>query len=352
MVAPARAGGPYRPGPVDATMVANANAETTLLRRTPAVDEYPDPYGAPMPPAPAPRQEYPGQGGYGQGYPASPYQEPTTPYQAPVSGGGYGSGYPASGPASGGYGGGYSDPTQPVPGSSYRPPTPRPPAPGMPGSPAAPGSPGALADPYGAPPQGGEYENRGGYGGGAQYGAKQPRPEDATGRFTNYDQVYDQPRGDQSRGAEGGYGGGYPPAEKPYGSSPKYGAATEYGGGATTEYGGGATNDHGAATEYGGSRGGYGTGQEYQPPAPRGGYESQPGGYEPSPGGYGAAPRSGYDSPDEYPPTTTYDPRAGYDGEYGQGRSRHSAPQQPPNYSAPGQDQRPDQRRSLDWLDD
>jgi hypothetical protein len=293
--------GAFRSGPADATMVANADAPTAMLQRTPPVDEYPDPYGAPLPPG-SPQPGY--AGGYGQGYQPSYDDAPTYADQAYQSqGAGYGEGYPGGGYGDAGYdGGGYGN-TQQAPGQApgYGKPPPRPPAP---------------ADPYGAPNR--EYAERG-YAG--QYRDEGGRTDEATGMFDNYDQVYDPPRG-----AEGGYGGGAPAGyQSPPPPGPAYGGARDYGGG-------------------NGGNHGYGGGQDY--PAPPRGYEPPGGGYEPQPPGGGYDPRAGYPQASGYDET-----REGYETEYRPTRSRHAAPPAAqPNHPAQGTGN--DQRRSLDWLDD
>jgi hypothetical protein len=268
--------GAFRSGPADATMVANADAPTAMLQRTPPIDEYPDPYGAPLPPR-SPQPGYPG-GGYGQGYgppPTSPYDDaPTYAEQGPANG--YGGGY-QGGYGDPGYGGGYGgEATTQAPG--YGKPPPRPPAP---------------ADPYGAPPPPRDYPDRG-------YGAEQPatrgypsqygggaggRRDEPTGMFDNYDQVYDRPRGG---GGPAVPGGGYPPAGPGYGD-----------------------RDYDAS-----------------------GYEQQ-NGYDPRSRGGGYDPRGGYPQAGGYE-----DGRGGgYDDEY-RGQSRHAAPPAQPKYPGQGNDQR------------
>jgi hypothetical protein len=281
--------GAFHNGPADSTMVARGDAPTAMLQRTPPVDEYPDPYGAPLPPR-SPQPGYPG-GGYGQGYGQQPSYDdaPTFADQARTNGYGAGGGYPGGGYGDPGYGGGYGEQPQP-PG--YGKPPPRPPAP---------------ADPYAAP--GRDYPDRGygseqpttrGYG--SQHRGEGGRRDEPTGMFDNYDQVYDQPRG-ADNGYGGAPGGGYPAP----------------GGGSPGGYGGGAGDQgYGGGNGYGGA-----------------GYE-QSDGYEPRRGGYD--PRGGYPQAGGYEDTRG----GGYDSEY-RGQSRHAAPPQGGGN---------DQRRSLDWLDD
>ncbi|MEV4623078.1 carboxypeptidase-like regulatory domain-containing protein [Asanoa sp. NPDC049573] len=301
---------------------ALADAPTMLHSRAP-MDEFPDPYGAPMPPQ-APTygggaQTQPGwggAGGYGDqptragGYGDQPtraggYGEQTQMYNpAPGSGGGYGAGggYPdAPGSGSGGYG-------------------------------AAPSSGGG----FGGQPGGGGYPAAGG-----GYGERFDEP---TGRY-------------EPASGGGGYGGqpgaGYPQQGGGYGGGQGYGA---------DERGYGAAEPNGY--DQGGN--GYGGGQ-------RGGYDQGRGGYEG--GGYGGAPTAGYD---QGPPAGGY-PQGGYDpgqgGGYPQGGNGYDrVPEQrgggeytaPNGYGERG-DYYPDEpegrsarhgaeggrdRRQLGWLDD
>ncbi|HEX7744958.1 MAG TPA: carboxypeptidase regulatory-like domain-containing protein [Micromonosporaceae bacterium] len=98
-------------GAHDPTMMARSGLADapTMMHSGPLVDEFPDPYGAPLPPPQQPT--YPGQPGWADNYgPGAPtragYGGPATPSSGggygtgPVSGGGYGAG-PTSG---GGYG--------------------------------------------------------------------------------------------------------------------------------------------------------------------------------------------------------------------------------------------------------
>ncbi|HKT02382.1 MAG TPA: hypothetical protein VJT31_22865, partial [Rugosimonospora sp.] len=189
--------GAYRGAPQDATMVARSvspDAPTAMIQRTPPLDEYPDPYNAPLPPR-SPQPAY-GTGGYGQGYPqpAGYDNAPTHPDRQPYQeqGAGYGSGYPTSG----GYGdNGYQENTY---GGGYGSPPPPP-----------------AADPYAAPEQ--EYA---GQGYGNQYAAgQQPRAAEPTGLYDHYDQTYDQPRAGNGYPANGGYPAYPPPGGQGYASN-------------------------------------------------------------------------------------------------------------------------------------
>lgn len=346
--------GNFRDGANDATMVggnpAFSDAPTTMLARTPAEDEYPDPYGAPPP--------GPGQGGYGGGggYGGQDDYQPTRynnmdstqyagqpPYQEQGPGG-YDDGYSTSRYGSGGYG----DP--PVPGQ-------RPPA-----------------DPYAAPRD--DYAGAGagpvgGYGAepvpatrgfGNQYGADGTRNMDgtrnieATGRFDSYSDVRDQPTAgggrDNTYGGQGGgrdgYGGqggggaayGQDPGGSTYGGQGR-GGEPPYGGRGESTYGGQGGGPGVPGQGGPGPTGPAHGGGAYGAPAGRRDYDDRDytgsqrgpaeGDYEPAPrGGYdpGPAPRGGYDQGGNgydrggYPPPDGggYEQQAGYDrGGYDQG---------------------------------
>jgi Carboxypeptidase regulatory-like domain len=308
------------------TMVARppmADAQTMMHR--PPADPYPDPYGAPLPPAqptapqpPTYGAAQPGWGGPGQPTAAQP------PYGSPP-------------------GAAYGSPT--APGGAYGAPT----TPGTYGSPAAPGSGYANppADgPYGSPAQGGGYgapPRTGAHGGPATSGGGYGGPATRPGGESYADRDYAAP-------ASPGYAGGHDYAAPP---EQGYGAA---GGGYSAGHGSpsGGYDDGG----YDARREGHGQGG-YQQPAdggygsPSGGYDDGgygarreghgQGGYEQGDGGYDERPR--YDRVPE--PRRAYEPggydQGGYDQEESGGNhSRHSAGQQPSR----------SERRSLDWLDD
>ncbi|HTF12049.1 MAG TPA: carboxypeptidase-like regulatory domain-containing protein [Asanoa sp.] len=325
---PAGGAAGYRGGN-DATRIAGAgggglaDAPTMLHNRAP-MDEFPDPYGAPMPPQ-APTygggaQTQPGwggAGGYGEPPTRAGYDQQTQMYNpAPGSGGGYGAagGYPdAPGSGSGGYGG-------------------------------APASGGG----YGGQQPGGGYPAAGG-----GYGERFDEP---TGRYepaSGGDGYGGQPNGGypQQGGAAGGYGGG-----QGYGAEPN-----GYGAEPNGDDGDNAGRQSGG---YGGQRGGYDQG--------RGGYEG---------GGYGGAPSAGYDQgqPAGGYPAGGYDPAqgGGYEqgGGYPQGGGGYDrVPEQrgggeytAPNGRGDQADYYPDEndgrgarhgaeggrdRRQLGWLDD
>ncbi|REF96082.1 carboxypeptidase family protein [Asanoa ferruginea] len=263
---PAGGAAGYRGGGNDATRIAGAGAggmadAPTMLHNRAPMDEFPDPYGAPMPPQ-APtygggaqtQPAWGGAGGYGEPTRAGGYDQQTQMYNpAPGSGGGYGAGggYPdAPGSGGGGYGG------APASGGGYG------------GAPASGGGYG------GAPASGGDY---GGQQAGGGYGERFDEP---TGRY-------------EPASGGGGYGGqpngGYPQQGGGYGAGQGY-SADERGYGAEPNGYDQGGNGYGAA---GGQRGGYDQGG-------RGGYEG---------GGYGGAPSAGYD---QGPPAGGY-PAGGYD---------------------------------------
>jgi hypothetical protein len=261
-----RVAAPMGAGPADATMVAPrsgapsiSDAPTMLQRPVPAVDdEFPDPYGAPIPP----QGGYAGAGGwdaepqYGGAYGGGAYGAPgqyARPAEDPYAAGA--NDYAAA-QDSAGYGGG------PAPQQRFDEPT-------------------GMYQPGTAPDAGyGGYEAGGGYGAGTpQYGGYdgQHQPEQPGG--------YDTP-GYQAGGYQAG-GYGHEPAEQSgygsWGTAPAGGieagsaygpqsGAQQYGGGDGQPYGGGY-GDQGAYADQGGydQRGGYGGYEQGQP----GGYADQ-----------------------------------------------------------------------------
>ncbi|MBE1485893.1 carboxypeptidase regulatory-like domain-containing protein [Plantactinospora soyae] len=319
---PTGRGGGYRGGD-DATRVATrAGADPTMVNRqnladaptmmhnTPLVEEFPDPYGAPLP-----GPQTPGYGGGQQGWGANGYDD------APGSGaGGYGN---APGSGAGGYGN--------APGS------------GAGGYGNAPGS-GAG---YGAPVSGaapGYRDPAGGYG--EQF-------DEPTGRYTGargaeeYGPAADPYETGSYRPSSGAAQGGYE-AEQPYGQENGYDAgAYGSGGGGYDEPRTGAGYDRGD-DGYGAGNDGYETRADaYGQP----GYEADRGGYDQpaTGGGYDhQQQRGGYDATSSYD-ERDYEQQQGGGGYYddspragGGGHSRSGAPQQPSR----------SERRSLDWLDD
>jgi hypothetical protein len=297
----------------------------TMLHNQPVVDEYPDPYGAPLPP---PRGAQPGYGaptqvgGYGQ----------ADQYGAPTQTGGYGQG--------GGYGGnGYHEQQAGGYVPSQRPPS----------------------DPYVSPAQqdyGNGYGSEGGYGAGQQeYGspyndATAPAQQggyDSTRRYEagDYDQGgYDQSADSgysQQRGGHDQQRGGYDAAGEPgYGSGAGggYGAGADHGqrGG----YGGGPSSGAGgySATPASGAGGGYGGNN---------GYDPAQGGYGGHGNGYGGAAGQGGGQP----PGDGYESGNGYDQQRGGYRSQHDEPYDRrggPDSGRHGGGSS-EQRPPLDWLD-
>ncbi|MBF9128427.1 carboxypeptidase regulatory-like domain-containing protein [Plantactinospora sp. S1510] len=324
---PTGRGGGYRGGD-DATRVATrGGADPTMVNRqsladaptmmhsSPLVEEFPDPYGAPLP-----GPQTPGYGGGQQGWGANGYDD------RPGSGaGGYGNA-PGSGAGYGnapGSGAGYGN--APGSGAGY----------GAPVSGAAPG--------YGAPVSGaapGYRDPADGYG--EQF-------DEPTGRYTgrgdeDYGPAADPYETGAYRPSAGAAAGGYEP-EQPYGQESGYDGGAYGGGRGYDEPRTGAGYDR-ADDGYGAANEAYETRADaYGQPgyeADRGGYE-QPatgGGYDPQRAGYDAA--GGYDERD-------YDQQQQGAGGYyddspraGGGHSRSGAPQQPGR----------SERRSLDWLDD
>jgi hypothetical protein len=343
----------------DATMVSRpALADApTMMHNTPLVDdEFPDPYGAPLPP---PGAQPPGYGGgspdwaddgYGGGAPTradgsgaaaaggygnAPSSGAGTYGNAPSSGAGTYGNAPSSG--AGTYG------NAPASGGGYRAPA------------------GSPAGTYGNAPGSGA-----GYGSGRDYGP----PTEASGPGYppppgggGYGERYDEPTGRYNAGDDygppsdpydtGAYG--QPPgssrsyrSEQPYGREPEPGAGAgghdatggyDQGGGyggprAGRAYDGG--DGYGAPPDGGYDQRGYGSGAAgYDQPTTGGGYDERP--------GYGQAPEQrgdGYDN-------RSYDQGGHYD-EPAQGnrpRPDRPRPDGPPEQTRSG-------RRSLDWLDD
>ncbi|MEO3815362.1 carboxypeptidase regulatory-like domain-containing protein [Plantactinospora sp. B24E8] len=318
----------------DATMVTRPSLADapTMMHNAPLVDEFPDPYGAPLP---NPQSGPPG-GGYGAG-PAQQGWGDEGGYGAGPGAGGYGN---APGSGAGGYG------AAPASGPGYG----NAPASG-PGYGNAPASgagygnaPASGAGGYGAPVSGAGYPN------GAAAGGYGDRFDEPTGRYTGRDDDYGQPSDpydpNAGYGPSSGAGGGYDATQR-YGQDDGYADGGAYGaarGGYDQPSAGGGYNraddDNGYGNGYQDQAGGYDATQRY----------GQDDGYDqPSTGGgYDQRGRGGYDD------QSGYDDRAGYDqqqggGYYddapragGGGHSRSAAPQQ----GGRGE------RRSLDWLDD
>jgi hypothetical protein len=330
----------------DATRIAGpgggalADAPTMLHSRAP-MDEFPDPYGAPMPsPQPPsygggtqPGWGAAGAGGYGQPTQAGGYDQSTQMYDAapptqfgnaPGSGGGYGAGGYPEAPGSGG--GGYG------------------------GAPASGGG-------YGAAPGGGYPQAGGGYG---------ERFDEPTGRYqpTSGGPDYGPQGGGYGQPAGGGYGGaanGYGD-ERGYGAEPNGydagGAGTPAGG-----YGGAAPRggyDQGRGGYEAGGYGGAAPAGGYGGAAPAGGYDETrgypAGGADYDRGGYEAGPPPGYDRVPEQRGGGNYGgPNGGYadQGDYyppeggGEGRARHGA-----DGARGAEGGRSTDRRQLGWLDD
>ncbi|MEO3929943.1 carboxypeptidase regulatory-like domain-containing protein [Micromonosporaceae bacterium B7E4] len=323
-------GGPGGPGPRsgagagrggydDATRVTNrAGADPTMVNRggnladaptmmhsAPLVDdEFPDPYGAPLPGPQTPGYGagQQGWGGNANGYGDRPGSGAGAYGNAPGSGAGYGA--PASGA---GYG----------------------------------NAPGSGAG-YGAPVSGGGY------------------PANGTG---GYDDGYDEPTG-RYTGARGGTDE-YGPAADPYETNayrPSSGAG-QGGYEPTQQYG--RDDDGYEAGGYGTGQGGYGdeprTGAGYdraddgygQPGyADRAGYDQQ--GYDADRAGYDQPTTGvGYDQPrGGYDDQSGYDDRGGYDQQQAGGGYYDEAPRAGHSRSAAPQQSSRSERRSLDWLDD
>jgi hypothetical protein len=358
------AGAPMGARPNEATMIAPrsgapsiGDAPTMIHRAPPVVDEFPDPYGAPMPQgggynapggwgaagatagaygaaagaeaygnanqyggAPVPAQN----AGYGEpadeAYGGNAYGAPQGGYNEPA---GYDQAAPYGAPQGGGYDQQppqqrYDEPTgmyRPEPGgypaeAGYADPA------GYGGAEPAYGQPagyGQAADDYAAPgpARGGAYQGGGnGYAGGA-YGAP-AEPVDQGGGYGSWD--------GQGGAVDNGNAYGPPAGGGNYGGQAGYGGNGNYGAPA----GGGYDQADGYGADQGGydPRAAYGRPEGYdQPPAGRG--QQPPGGYVDQ-GGYGAD-------------------QGGYYGAEQQG-NRHGGP--PPEATRPGQ------RRPLDWMDD
>ncbi|MDR7280202.1 carboxypeptidase-like regulatory domain-containing protein [Catenuloplanes atrovinosus] len=352
--------GVYRPGD-DATRVGGAGMAAggmddatrittpisdapTMITPRAAMDEFPDPYGAPPPGAPGAPKWAGAEDEFGGGNDATRigfgddrggnYGGGGYGGAASVSGGGYGAGDDNYG--GGGYGtdrgGNYGGGAASVSGGGY----------------------GAGGRDYD-----GGYDNQagsGGYGGqGGGYGGGGDQYDEPTGRYNGgadgyggqgggygatpsgpYGQRADQggygaqeidygtqnsQGGGNYGGGQGGYGGGYGggrPADE-------YGAGN-YGGGAGGGYGG----QGGAAGGYGGGQGGYGDRGGYD----QGGYDQQQGGYDQQGGGYGGQPG--------YPPQQG----GGYDQQGGDRRGYDDEGYRDNR----GGNQRGDRR--IDWMDD
>lgn len=336
---PTRVTGGMGATPTVVTSPALSDAPTAMLdRRALADEEFPDPYGAPLPPQPRPSSPgYGGEPGWDRPYDSAPTQPgygsggygnaPSSGgggYGAPpTSGGTYGSG-PTSG--GGGYGsrpgGEYGD----GPAGSYGP---SPTSGGAYGGPERGyGESGQFGPGYGYDGSGGGYEDR--Y---DQPGGRYDQPGGGYG-----ERRHDQPRYDEPTGRYGDAGGRYGESN-PYDDQPTYGQSAGRG-----YSDGGYGSDHG----YGGPGGG---GGDYS-------------------GGYGS--RS-YDERDSYGPSGYdqhgggYDTRGGYGEQHGgYGRSDYDrVPEQrgypgygqdPGGYYAGSQDRTQQssrsERRSLGWLDD
>ena len=323
-----RVGAPVGGGAAAQTMVAPrtgapmADAPTMLQRPVPADDEFPDPYGAPMPP----------QGGY-VGAASGGWDDQAGYDQATQYGGSAGAG---------GYGdqAGYDQATQygADEGGQYA---------GGAGQYGA-GQPQAYNEPTGmyrpATDEGYDDYDRGGYAGGAA---------GAAGAYGGSATPGGQYGGAASAGAAGGsYGGGAyggSASAGSYGDQGGYDQATQYGGrqaggtygGSTSvggQYGGtdgqydaGSDGQYGGGGQYGGSGGQYGGGQYagqagYDDPAghDQGGYDQRGAG---QPYGGGGAYRDQYDE------------QGGYD-QRGAGHRGQPRPEPP---------SRPGQRRSAEW---
>ncbi|MCY1143820.1 carboxypeptidase regulatory-like domain-containing protein [Actinoplanes sp. Pm04-4] len=264
-----RVGAPVGGGRNDATMIAPAprsaamaDAPTVIHRPVPAEDEFPDPYGAPLPQ----------QGGYA-GAAAGGWDQGGNQYGGTQQYGGgtqqYGEATSYGRPQDDGYGGGAQA------GGNY----------------------GAYGEATGMYRP--EADNDGGYGG-AQYGGGQQYGDgtqqyDGGGQYGGYGQEPADQGGYGSWGAAGDGldNNGYGPQGGQHGQQ---GGGQQYGGGQGGQYGGG-TQQYGGGYDDGqyGQQGGY---DSYQPPADgyddRGRYDDQYGqqdGYDQRRG------RPGHDAP-------------------------------------------------------
>ncbi|HEY0698859.1 MAG TPA: carboxypeptidase-like regulatory domain-containing protein [Micromonospora sp.] len=341
---PTRVGGP-----------SLADAPTMMHSRPLVDDEFPDPYGAPLPSQQSGAKSGGYSGGADPGWAGSGYGGPDSPTQvgygaagsggygsSPSSGAGYGGNAPASGggygsSSSGGYGNtpGYGG-NAPASGGGY--------GGNAPASGGGYGSGSYGNDPSSGAGYGGNAPaSGGGYGAGRGYGGSEsPAGGYPAGGGTSYGERYDEPTGRYTGGGDE-YGKPVDPYQTGsydqstgdgYGQSQSYGRADDYPPQAAGGYG----------QASGGGYGGYGQQQGYdasggydQPPAgggygQRGGYDQQ-GGYEQPAGQQGGNYQNrGYD-------------QHGYYGDQGQdGRSRGGQPPADPGTNRAG--------RRLDWLDD
>ncbi len=323
----------------DATMIAPrsgapsmADAPTMIHQAAPPIDEFPDPYGAPNPPAGG----YNAPGGWGTAGAASA----AGAYGAAQSGPAYGTatqygGVPAQAE------GGYADQDDH----------------GYVGNGYGPAQPAGYADQAGYDHPG--YGAQPGYGAPGGYEQPQQRYDEPTGMYRPEPAGYPQ---------EAGYGG-YPQADDyaDPGHAAPYQAGTY---GAPVE-----PADQAGYGGWGGAGGGMDSGNAYGPPAGGGTYGGAQGGgtYGGAAGTYGApAGGGGYGTdPADYDPRATYGRPEGYQppvpGDYGDQSGYAGGPDQTGYYG--GQDQqggrhggqprqqppdgtRPGQRRPNDWIED
>ncbi|MBO4205363.1 DUF1416 domain-containing protein [Micromonospora echinofusca] len=312
-----------------------ADAPTMMHNRPLVDDEFPDPYGAPLPTQQPTGPDYSAAAdnwagsGYGSSASGGRYDD-AAPTQA-----GYGYG---NAPASGG--GGYGN--TPAAGGGY-------------GNAPASGGGG-----YGNAPAsgGGGYGNRdygaqsgGGYQG-AQSGGYGERYDEPTGRYTGATEQYVAPADPYATGAysAGDSGRGYG-QDQSYGRGQEqtggYGQGGGYGSGTST---GGYDSGQGYGSEQGYRSGGYGQRDYGAAPADSGGYD-RTGGYD-QPAGGGYDQRGGYDRTPEQRGgyDRTPEQRGGYDNRYEEGGYYGAPPQGEPDQQPPQHDR--SSRRSLNWLDD
>ncbi|MFI5840894.1 hypothetical protein ACIA8K_14435 [Catenuloplanes sp. NPDC051500] len=331
------AGGIGAGGMDDATRITNPLADApTMITSRAAMDEFPDPYGAPPPGAPGAPKWAGSEDNYGAGGDATRagYGDDRGGYgsagSASVSGAGYGDAdnHGAGGYDRGGYG---SAGSASVSGSGYG-------AGGRgdyggagSGSVSGGGGYGAGNDPYEEPT--GRYNGGGdGYGGqGGGYGANPAGPYGQRADQGGYG-AQEIDYGTQGQGGGAGYGGGQGGYGGGAGAQGGYGGrGDEYGSGAAGGYGGtGGQGGYGGAGGQGGygganGQGGYGDRAGYD----QGGYDQQGGGYDQAGAGYGAD-QSGY-------PAQQGGDRSGYDQSGDRSDNR-------------GGNQRGDRR--IDWMDD
>jgi hypothetical protein len=301
-----------------------ADAPTMMHPRPPA-DEFPDPYGAPLPQSPHGAGQ---DGGWaGNGYAGAAADGYGGGYGNAAAADGYGDGY-GNAAAGNGYGGapsaaGYAGPGG---GAGYG---------AAPASGAGYGAHPTSGGGYGYPPgSGGGYGGEGGHGVGAGApgypGRDQGPPTQGGGHRTEpgggYGDRYDEPTGRYQAGS------GYGQAASPY--------------------------DEGSYRPGRGHDGGYGPGEEY-----RHGHRQEygHGGYDPPAGygnGYGSAPGGEYDprGGERYGPPGGYE-QHGYDRvpeQRGYEADDYYSAQNPGDHADRGATHQPDraQRRSVDWLDD